>query len=178
MNPRAQQAELPAPRAPVASNSCPLASFPPGACWFPRLLPTCLPSSTFRFTLLEPGPLSSSGAIRPSLSARGMAQPTSDLPSVLLNQPRTQHQPRALDPRFCTPHRGPLGDVFSLCSQRVKNHRTGREASTVSFLLYQEKARQPTIELQRRRVWSFGKTPRPCFPSAAKAQGSVSAPQS
>lgn len=73
----------------------------------------------------------------------------SDLPSVLLNHSRTQHQSWVPDLQFCTPCHSPTLAFLGMCSlclpKRVKNHRTGREAATVSFLFYQEKAEQPTI---------------------------------
>lgn len=51
-------------------------------------------------------------------------------------------------PQPLRPHLG-LRDVFCLSSKRVKNPRIGRRYSQSqrSFLLYQEKAKQPAIEL-------------------------------
>ena len=86
-----------------------------------------------------PRPLLSSGVVRHSLSVHGMAQSTSDVGSIHLIQPGTQHQSEALDPGSALPLAPPwpLRDVFCL-PRRLKPTRTGTEPSTMSFLFYQE----------------------------------------
>lgn len=79
--------------------------------------------------------------------------PSTPVRSVHLTQPRTQHQ--HWNPLFCPPPGLTLtpSGVYSLRLPRgLKTTRTGREPSTVVFLLSQGKVGQPETELQRKRM--------------------------